>query len=99
MADSLAVTKGTLDVIVLRSLSWAPMHGFEIVAWIEAQSRQRLDVTDAAVYQALYRMEQRGLVEARWGLTEHNRQARYYHITRDGTAYLRAESKRWVRYA
>ena len=99
MPEPLAIAKGTLDVIVLRALSWAPMHGFEIVAWVEERSRQAIDVNDAAVYQSLYRMEQRGLVAASWGLTENNRRARYYSVTAAGGAHLRAESKKWVRYA
>jgi transcriptional regulator len=99
MPEPLAITKGTLDVIVLRALSWAPMHGFEIVEWVEERAAHAIDLTDAAVYQALYRMEQRGLVKATWGLTENNRKARYYELTSAGTQHLRAESKRWLRYA
>jgi transcriptional regulator len=98
MAEPLAVAKGTLDMIVLRALSWAPMHGFEIVEWVEARATNAIDVTDAAVYQSLYRMEQRGLVAATWGLTANNRRARYYRVTTDGTAYFRAESRKWMRY-
>jgi len=99
MPEPLAIAKGTLDVIVLRALSWAPMHGFEIVEWVESRAADTVDITDAAVYQALYRMEQRGLVKATWGLTENNRKARYYELTAAGTAHLRTESKRWLRYA
>lgn len=99
MADPLAVAKGTLDLIVLRALTWSPMHGFEIVEWVEAHARHAIDITDAAVYQSLYRMEQRGLVKATWGLTENNRRARYYDVTAAGTAHLRAESRKWLRYA
>lgn len=99
MTDSLAVTKGTLDVIVLRALAWGEMHGFEIVEWIDHSTRKTLDLTDAAVYQALYRMERRGLVKASWGTTENNRRARYYSLTPAGTTYLRDETKRWVKYS
>jgi transcriptional regulator len=99
MADSLAITKGTLDVIVLRALSWTPMHGVEIAEWLEERASRSIDFTDAAVYQSLYRMEQRGLVEATWGLTENNRRARYYALTPAGAAHLRTESRKWVRYA
>ena len=98
-ADSLTVVKGTLDVLVLKALSWAPMHGFEITAWLEARSSGRLEVDDSALYQALYRMEQRGLVDAEWGVTENNRRARYYRITPAGRARLRAETARWLQYA
>jgi PadR family transcriptional regulator PadR len=99
MADPLSVAKGTLDMIVLRALSWTPMHGFEVVEWVEERATHAIDITDAAVYQSLYRMEQRGLVEAKWGLTENNRRARYYSATAQGAAYLRSESKKWMRYA
>ena len=99
MADQLAISKGSLDVIVLRALAWGEMHGFEIVEWIDASTRQALDLTDAAVYQALYRMERRGLIKASWGTTENNRRARYYSLTPAGTAHLRDETRRWVKYS
>lgn len=99
MTDTAPVTKGTLDVIVLRALAWAPMHGFEIVEWIDRSTNGALDLTDAAVYQALYRMERRGLIRADWGTTENNRKARYYHLTAAGTAHLRVETRRWIGYA
>jgi transcriptional regulator len=97
--DSLALVKGTLDVLVLKALSWTPMHGFEITEWLEAQSGGRLEVDDSALYQALYRMEQRGLIDAQWGVTENNRRARYYRVTTAGRAHLRAETERWLEYA
>jgi len=97
--ESLTVVKGTLDVLVLKALTWAPMHGFEITTWLEAQSGGRLEVDDSALYQALYRMEQRRLVAAEWGVTENNRRARYYRLTAAGRAHLRAETARWLEYA
>ena len=99
MAARSPVTKGTLDVIVLRALAWGPMHGFEIVEWIDRTTDQSLDLTDAAVYQALYRMERRKLLRAEWGTTENNRRARYYRLTAAGSAHLREETQRWVQYA
>jgi transcriptional regulator len=97
--DASTILTGTLDVLVLKALSWTPMHGFEITQWLEEQSRQELRVKDSALYQALYRLEERGLVKAEWGLTENNRRARYYHITPAGRAHLAAETDRWSRYA
>ncbi|MEP7344505.1 MAG: PadR family transcriptional regulator [Gemmatimonadaceae bacterium] len=97
--ETLPVAKGMLDVLVLRALSWTPMHGFEVVEWIESRSTRALDLEDSAVYQALYRMEQRELVDAKWGVTSNNRRARYYHVTPKGTSYLKAETSRWLRYA
>ena len=96
---SLPVVKGTLDVLVLRALQWAPMHGFEITSWLEERSSNSLEVEDSAVYQALYRMEERELIEAEWGVTENQRQARYYKITPQGRAHLRAQTAQWLRYS
>jgi len=99
MPESLSIGKGTLDVLVLRALTWGAMHGFEIFDWIEHQSVEPLGLDDSAIYHALYRMEARGLVEARWGVTENGRRARYYEATAAGKAYLRAETKKWLRYS
>ena len=99
MTAPLPVVKGVLDMLVLRALSWSPMHGFEIVAWLEHESGGALPVEDSALYQALYRMEERGLVAAEWGTTENNRRARYYKVTRAGTAQLRSETARWLDFA
>ena len=95
----LPVIKGTLDVLVLRALSWSPMHGFEIVTWLERAASGALDVEDSALYQAVYRLEEKGLLQAEWGVTENNRRARYYKLTPAGRAHLRAETKNWVQYA
>lgn len=99
MTDTMPVMKGTLDVLVLRALSWQPMHGFEIVDWLERQSRHVLALEEAALYQALYRMEARRLVTAEWGITEKNRRARYYRITERGAGELRQQTTLWLRYA
>jgi PadR family transcriptional regulator PadR len=96
--DPLPVEKGTLDILVLRALSWSPMHGVEIIGTLEEESDGGLALDDSGVYQALYRMEQRGLVSADWGMTENRRRARYYKITADGAAFLRTETKRFLRY-
>jgi PadR family transcriptional regulator, regulatory protein PadR len=88
--------KGTLDPLVLKTLSWTPMHAFEITSWIEDRSAGRVAVDDAALLQALHRMEERRLIEAEWGVTKNGRRARYYKITPAGRAHLRAESARLV---
>ena len=95
----LAIIKGTLDVLVLRALKWQPMHGFEITAWLEGRSGNRLALEDAALYQALYRMEKRELVTAEWGMSENQRRARYYHITTAGRASLNQQTRDWLRYS
>lgn len=99
MMNRLPVLKGTLDVLVLRALSWTPMHGFEIVTWLESAAKGSLDLEDSALYQAVYRLEERGLVAASWGVTENNRRARYYSITPAGRSQLRAETRNWMHYA
>ena len=99
MTGPLPLVKGTLDVLVLKALAWAPMHGFEITTWLEARSGGALGVQDSALYQALHRLEARGLAIASWGVTENNQRARYYRLTDAGQAHLVAETTTWVRYA
>ena len=99
MPDALPLVKGTLDVLVLRALSWGPMHGFEIAEWLEHSSGGVLGVEDSALYQALHRMELRKLICAEWGVTGNNRRARYYRLTREGRSRLRADTSSWLRYA
>ena len=99
MADALPLVRGTLDALVLKALCWTPMHGFEITSWLEERTGGELEVNDSALYQALYRMEERGLVKAEWGVTENNRRARYYAITPAGQRYLAEEAERFLRYA
>ena len=92
----MALLKGTLDVLVLKTLSWTPMHAFEITSWLESRSTGRLVIDDAALLQALHRMEERKLIVADWGVTKNGRRARYYRLTPTGRAHLRAESERLV---
>jgi len=96
--SQLPLVRGTLDVLVLKALSWAPMHGFQITCWIEEHSSAALGVDDGALYHALNRLEERRLIKAQWGLTENNRKARYYSVTAAGRAHLAAETDRWLRY-
>jgi PadR family transcriptional regulator len=96
---SLPVVKGTLDLLVLKALSWTPMHGFELRHWFDVHAGGALAVEDSAIYQSLYRMEERELVRAEWGVTDEGRRARYYSITSAGRSHLRAEATHWRRYA
>jgi PadR family transcriptional regulator, regulatory protein PadR len=91
-----ALLKGTLDVLVLKTLSWTPMHAFEITTWLEQRSDKRIVVDDAALLQALHRMEERKLIVAEWGVTKNGRRARYYQLTTAGRNHLRAEAERLV---
>jgi len=88
----MALLKGTLEVLVLKALSWGPLHGFEIARWIEDRSDGQFGIEDAALLQALHRLEERGLLEAEWGVTGNNRRARYYRLTGSGRAHLKQES-------
>ena len=99
MSERLAVVKGTLDALVLKAVAWGPMHGFQIAEWLEERSDGALALDDSGLYQALYRLEGRGLVAADWGVTENNRRARFYDITDEGRAHLTRETATWVRYA
>lgn len=92
----MALLKGTLDVLVLKALSWTPMHAFEIASWLDDRSNSRVEVEDAALLQALHRLEERQLLAAEWGVTNKARRARYYRLTPAGRAHLRAESVRLV---
>ena len=90
---------GTLDVLVLKTLSWCPMHGYGIVEWIEQRGSGDLVIVDAALYKALHRLEDAGAIESEWGVSENNRKAKYYSLTARGRAQLRAETATWRRYA
>ena len=88
----MALIRGTLDVLVLKTLSWSPMHAFEIIAWLGERSGGELDVDGPALIQALHRLEEKELVAGEWGTTKNGRRARYYRMTAGGRAHLRAES-------
>lgn len=97
--DDLQLLQGTLDVLVLKTLSWGPRHGYEIARWIRDATDAELQVEDRALYVALHRMEERGWLECEWGLTENNRNAKYYQLTREGRRQLAAKAETWTRYA
>ena len=97
-ANALPLLKGTLDLLILKTLSWGPMHGYGIATWLEDRSDGTLGVDDSALYQALQRMEGRGWLSAEWGTSENNRRARYYKLTAAGRQRLRTESDTWLRY-
>lgn len=98
MADPIPIVRGTLDLLVLKALDANEMHGFEVTSWIEARARGSLDFDDSAVYQSLYRLEKKAYVESHWGVTENNRRARYYQISRAGQRHLKAETALLLRY-
>lgn len=90
--------RGTLDLLVLKTLSWGPMHGLGVLRWIEATTGERLQVEEGALYPALHRMEQKGWLAAEWGVSENNRKAKYYRLTPAGRRQLAHEQSRWATY-
>ena len=84
---------------MLRALLGGALHGYEITTWLDKHASGNLTILDSALYQALYRLERQQLVSAEWGVTENKRQARYYTVTARGRAFLRAETKDWLRYS
>src|SRR5687768_11503520 len=95
----LDILLGTLDVLVLKTLSWGTMHGYGIARWIRESSGNTLRILDGALYTSLHRMEERGWIDAEWGHTEHGKRAKFYQLTAAGRRQLRAETSKWERYA
>lgn len=91
--------QGTLDVLILKTLSWGPLHGYAVVRWIAQRTEDALRIEEGALYPALHRMEQKGWIEAEWGVSENNRRAKFYRLTDEGRRQLNAEAESWQRYA
>ena len=98
MTTDLELIRGTFDLILLRTLSWGPMHGLGVLRWIECTTGQRLQIEEGALYPALHRLEQKKWLAAEWGYTENNRRAKYYRLTALGRRQLASEVSRWTRY-
>ena len=93
------ILRGTLDLLVLKALSWGPAHGYGVARRIEEATNDVLAVGEGTLYPALHRLEARGWVTANWGISENNRQAKFYSLTTAGRAQLRVETENWRRYA
>ena len=98
-SPDLGLLQGTLDVMILKALSWGPMHGFDVAKWIRQTTDDVLQIEDGALYPALHRMEHRGLIDADWDLTENKRRAKYYRLTSKGRQQLRVRTSSWDRYS
>jgi transcriptional regulator len=96
--SSLAMLQGTLDLLVLKTLSWGPAHGYAIVRWIQQLSSDQLIVSEGSLYPALHRLDERGWVESEWKISDAGRRAKFYTLTTRGRAQLRAESATWSRF-
>ena len=91
--------QGTLSVLILKSLSWGPMHGYGIARWIEQITDDELLVEEGSLYPALHRLQARGLVSSEWAVSDTNRRVKSYTITEQGRQQLRAEMSRWERFS
>ena len=96
--DRVELVRGTLDVMILKALTWGPKHGYAVTRWVGDATGGRLEVAEGALYPALHRLERRGLVASDWGLSENNRQARFYRITAAGRRQLAADVSAWEEY-
>jgi PadR family transcriptional regulator, regulatory protein PadR len=90
---------GTLEVMILKTLSWGRMHGYGIGRWIEQQGGDALHIEEGSLYPALYRLERKGWIDSEWGLSDKNRRAKYYRLTTAGRQALRANMSLWGNFA
>ena len=98
-ANDSGLLQGTLELLVLKTLSWGPMHGYGIASWIEGATGDVLRVEEGSLYPALYRMTRKGWITGDWGLSENNRRAKYYRLTTEGRKQLREQVSGWQRLA
>jgi transcriptional regulator len=97
--EELNLIRGTLDILILKALAWGPLHGYAISRLIHRQTDEVLLVEEGTLYPALWRLENKGLVDAEWGLSENNRKAKFYRLTPEGRRHLHQETKTWEAYA
>ena len=93
----MVLPSGSVDILLLKPLSWGPMHGIAISRWVRERSDDALTLEDAALYQGLHRLHRQGAIESEWGPSENNRNAKYYRLTRAGKKQLEREQERWNR--
>ena len=93
-----SLMRGTLDLLILKAVSWGPRHGYAIVEWIEQATDDAFLIGEGTLYPALHRLERRGLISAEWGVSENNRQAKYYSLARAGRARLQTGTTSWHRF-
>ena len=100
MSDSeLNILRGSLDLLILKALSWGARHGYAVAEWIQQATEEELLVEEGTLYPALHRLDRRGWLRAEWGISENNRKAKFYSLTPAGRAQLRTEAPLWHRYA
>jgi transcriptional regulator len=97
--ETLPLLQGTLDILVLKALANAPLHGYAVARWIRKTTDDALQIEEGALYTSLHRLEKRGWLESSWGLSENKRRAKFYGLTAAGAKQLRTGSRAWARYA
>jgi len=98
MGKTIDLLQGTLDLLVLKTLSWGPAHGYAVARWIQHLTSEVLTVGEGSLYPALHRLEERGWIDSEWQISEHNRRAKFYRLTTRGRQQLRAETATWGRF-
>jgi transcriptional regulator len=98
MRHGAQLLQGTLELLVLKTLSWEELNGFAIAQWIKQRTSDDILIEEGALYPALHRLEQRGLIKGTWGVSENNRKARYYRLTAAGRRELQAQESNWAKY-
>ena len=98
-SQRVSILKGAMDLLILKALSWGPMHGYSVSYWIRQVTKEALDIQEGALYPALHRLEEKGWIDAEWGVSDNNRQAKYYALTPLGRKQLRQELSTWARFA
>ena len=98
-ANDSGLLQGTLELLVLKTLSWGPMHGYGIASWIESATGDVLSVEEGSLYPALYRMTRKGWIKGEWGLSDNNRRAKFYRLTAEGKRQYRDQTSGWQRFS
>lgn len=99
MPGSNELLHGTLETLILKTLSSGPRHGYAVARWLEETTHDALQIEEGSLYPALYRMERRGWIEAEWGMSELGRKAKFYRLTPDGRAQLERQTSQWASFA
>lgn len=97
-SETLELVRGTLDLLILKAMTWGPKHGLGIVRWIEQTTGDRLQIEEGALYPALHRLEKKGWLTSEWGYTERNREAKFYRLSPAGRRAFAAQVTTWRRY-
>jgi PadR family transcriptional regulator PadR len=98
MAEQTELLHGTLDTLILKTLSWGPRHGYGVARWIQDTTDDALEIGEGSLYPALYRMERKGRIEAEWGVSETGREVKFYRLTSTGRARLKLELAQWTHF-